>query len=92
MQPLNANEHIKVHLSISIYTWKTGRSIGNGEVNQRCLHALATLYFYPLYSGTPRSDTSCRQKAELYVRIQLHSNGTTWRQRTIATLVAGRYA
>ena len=43
-------------------------------------------------SGTPRSDTSCRQKAEFYVRIQLHSNGMTWRQRTIATLVAGRYA
>ena len=43
-------------------------------------------------SGTPRSDTSCHQKAEFYVRIQLHSNGTTWRQRTIATLVAGRYA
>ena len=49
MQPVNANEHVKVHLSISIYTWKTGRSIGNGEANQRCLHALATLYFYPLY-------------------------------------------
>ena len=49
MQPVNANEHVKVHLSISIYTWKTGRSIGNGGANQRCLHALVTLYFYPLY-------------------------------------------
>ena len=55
MQPVNANEHVKVHLSISIYTWKTGRSIGNGGANQRCLHALATLYFYPLYCACPSS-------------------------------------
>ena len=48
MQAVNANEHVKVHLSISIYTWKTGKYIKNGGTNQHCLHGLATLSFYPL--------------------------------------------
>ena len=31
-------------------------------------------------SGMPLNDMSCRKKAEFYVRIQLHSDGTTWLQ------------
>ena len=46
------------------------------------------IWWYCAGSGTPLNDMSCRKKAEFYVRIQLHSDGTTCLQSHKGT--AGR--